>query len=178
VGIDRETAQKYSQFVGGRLPTEAEWEYAARSRGLPNKWAWKNEKANKLGPIAHILSPLAADPFPVPVMTYKGEDETDQKVFDMTGNVREWSLDAYRPYKQIIAENPDPKQPLRDPRVGSGDHVVSSKEMYVVRGGSFLLEANRAMTFQRDSEEASLQNQDLGFRVVLECPAGAGEADR
>jgi serine/threonine-protein kinase len=178
VGIDRETAQKYSLSVDGRLPTEAEWEYAARSRGLPNKWAWKNQKASRLGPIAHILAPLAADPFPVPVMTYEGEDETDQKVFDMTGNVREWCLDVYRPYAQIIAENPDPKMPLRDPREGSVGHVVSSKEMYVVRGGSFLLDSNRAMTFQRDSEEASLQNQDLGFRVVLECPALAKAADR
>ncbi|MGO9599185.1 MAG: protein kinase domain-containing protein [Isosphaeraceae bacterium] len=174
VGIDRETAQRYSQFVGGRLPSEAEWEYAARSRGQNNKWAWKNEKANKLGPVAHILSTLAADPYPVPVMTYIGEDETDQKVFDMTGNVREWCLDRYRPYGQIIAENPNPGKPLRDPQEGSS----SGKDMYVVRGGSFLLDSNRAMTFQRDSEEASLQNQDLGFRVVLECPSGARAADQ
>ncbi|MBV8487325.1 MAG: SUMF1/EgtB/PvdO family nonheme iron enzyme, partial [Planctomycetaceae bacterium] len=178
VDIDRETAQMYCRFVGGRLPTEAEWEYAARSRGQDYKWAWKNEKTNRLGPVAHILSTLAADPYPVPVMTYKGEDETDQKVFDMTGNVREWCLDLYRPYGQIIAENPNPKMPLRDPREGSWDHVANGKDMYVVRGGSFLLDSNRAMTFQRDSEEASLQNQDLGFRVVLETPAGAKAADR
>lgn len=178
VDIDRETAQTYCRFVGGRLPTEAEWEYAARSRGQDYKWAWKNEKTNKLGPVAHILSNLGADPYPIPVMTYKGEDETDQKVFDMTGNVREWCLDIYRPYGQIIAENPDPRTPLCDPREGSWDHVANGKDMYVVRGGSFLLDSNRAMTFQRDSEEASLQNQDLGFRVVLESPARAGAADR
>ena len=174
VCIDRATAQKYAQSVGGRLPTEAEWEYAARSRGQNFKWSWKIGNAKKGGPIAHLLATAAPNPYPLPVKSFAGDDETDQHVFDMTGNVREWCLDVYKPYAQIIAKNDHPDRPLRDPVVGGGAGPDDQNVEFVVRGGSYLVDADSAMTFQRDGVAANVEANDLGFRVVIDCP---GEPD-
>ena len=50
VFINRTTAQRYAQSVGGTLPTEAEWEYVARGRGQDCLWAGKNQRAKKTAP--------------------------------------------------------------------------------------------------------------------------------
>jgi serine/threonine-protein kinase len=177
VCIDRATAQKYARRAGGRLPTEAEWEYAARSGGKLHQWACSSTiAARKRPPRAHLLSTSSTDakPFPQPVMTFP-EDQTDQKVFDMTGNVREWCLDVYRPYAAILAASPSPGQPWPDPRVGDEPEAAEPKVKYVARGGSSLETANEAMVFQRYAESADEQLSYLGFRVVIPCPPELGE---
>jgi len=174
--IDRATAQKYAQSVEGRLPTEAEWEYAARSRGQNQLWAWKNMVAKKGSPKAYLATnPNATEPYPVPVKSYQGEDETDQKVLDMTGNVREWCHDVYKPYAEIIAENKNRDQPLHDFRVGGEPETDAPDLKYVVRGGSFMDYPEAAMAFQRDGVPASGVYNYVGFRVVIQCPAELGE---
>ena len=135
VFIDRATAQQYAQGAGGRLPTEAEWEYAARSCGQKNLWAWKNAAGKRGNPKAYLLTSASAEPFPVPVGTFRGEDETDQGVLDMTGNVREWCLDVYTPYDKIIAEQQGSEQVLSDPKVGGEPDPNGPQLRYVVRGG-------------------------------------------
>jgi serine/threonine-protein kinase len=171
VFVDRATAQQAAQSVEGRLPTEAEWEFAARSRGQNQLWAGKNSVAKKSFPKAYLATnPNATDPFPVPVKTYRGEDETDQKVFDMTGNVREWCHDVYKPYDEIIAENKNRDRVLNDPRVGGEPRADAPDLKYVVRGGSFMDQPEDAMTFQRNGIPASEELGYVGFRVVIQCP--------
>jgi serine/threonine-protein kinase len=167
VFMSRMMAQRYAGTVGGRLPTEAEWEYTARSLGKDNLWAWKRVNGQNMGPKAHLLG---NNPFPVPVTTFKGHDETEQQVLDMTGNVREWCLDAYEPYEKVIAETAPNGEASRDPRIGDEPGTKDAKVHYVVRGGSCLMAADDAMTFQRNGVAAEEENPDLGFRVVLECP--------
>ncbi|MFO0890566.1 MAG: bifunctional serine/threonine-protein kinase/formylglycine-generating enzyme family protein [Isosphaeraceae bacterium] len=169
VCIDREIAQKYAQSVSGSLPTEAEWEYAARSRGQNQTTARRTVSTRKGEPRAHLMSGAATDPFPLPVKSFVGEDETDQEVFDMTGNVREWCLDRYRPYDELLRESRDPV--LRDPGLGQETATVDLAAKYVVKGGSSLVNPEAAMTFQRDAAVGSSELNDLGFRVVLRCPA-------
>jgi eukaryotic-like serine/threonine-protein kinase len=182
VCVTRTTAEKFAESVSGRLPTEAEWEYAARSRGEDYRWAGKNQIARKDVPKSRLFSPdNAGDPFPVAVAvkSFAGEDETNQKVFDMTGNVREWCLDVYNPYPAIINQykKSDPArvdQVLRDPREGGEPETDNPKLEYVVRGGSFLDEPDDARTFQRDGVAADLKANYLGFRVVIQCPPEIG----
>jgi formylglycine-generating enzyme required for sulfatase activity len=170
--VNRITAEKFAESVGGRLPTEAEWEYAARSGGQPYRWAGRDQVAKIHVPNAHLDKP--GELWPVIVKSFPGEDETDQKVFDMTGNVREWCLDVYKPYAAIIgkARNtgvPAASQALRDPRTG-GEPETDSQVEYVVRGGSFQYDPDAARTFQRDGVAAASEQNDLGFRVVIQCP--------
>ena len=176
VFINQATARAFAEHVKGRLPTEAEWEYAARSGGHECRWAGKNCVVNKNVPKAHLSSPENADqPVPVAVKSFEGEDETDQKVFDMTGNVREWCLDVYKPYSAIIGQqkNADSArliQPLHDPRVTGEPDSDECALRYVVRGGSFNFLPDDARTYQRHSVAADEQLNDLGLRIVIQCP--------
>src|SRR5262249_28492548 len=127
-------------------------------------------------PKAHLLSTSSTDaqPFPQPVKSFP-EDQTEQKVFDMTGNVQEWCLDVYRPYAEIQAASQSPGQPWPDPRVGHEADPAEPNVGYVVRGGSSLQTANEAMVFQRFVEPSDQQVGYLGFRVVIPCPPELGE---
>ena len=174
--VNRTTAQKLAERIGGRLPTEAEWEYAARSGGQECRWAGRNRVAKKDVPKARLYSlDNADDPTPVAVKSFANEDETDQKVFDLTGNVREWCIDVYKPYPAIISEHKksDPagvSRPLSDPREGDEPDKNNPKQKYVVRGGAFNMQPDEAKTFQRNAMAADSELNDLGFRVVIQCP--------
>ena len=167
VGLNSATAGRYAQSVGGRLPTEAEWEYAARSAGQDRLWASKR-RAKGARPKASLIE--ANSETPAPVMSYKGEDETDQHLFDFTGNAREWCRDPYRTYAELLQNHSDKDQAIKDPGLGVESTSVDPNLERVVRGGSFLLDYQSAITFNRDAVKAAEENIDLGFRVVIECP--------
>ena len=80
----------------------------------------------------------------------------------MTGNVREWCADPYRPYSELIdlAAATKPAASCADPNMG-----------YVVRGGSFQSDDQDAMSFNRDGVKGDEEPIDLGFRVVIDCPS-------
>ena len=104
--IDYSTARKYAASVQGLLPTEAEWEYAARSRGQTNVFSWgpdpapiDDPKANLDNPrnLGKLAKPQAVDSFL--------EDATAQHVIGMTGNVQELCADIYKPYANCTQIN-------------------------------------------------------------------------
>jgi formylglycine-generating enzyme required for sulfatase activity len=92
------TAQIYCESVGKRLPSEAQWEWAARGpdgRTYPWGSQWDPKRAN------------VATPRPVPVGSYRG-DLSPFGVCDLAGNVREFCLDWYQTdfYRRSPAEDP------------------------------------------------------------------------
>ncbi len=145
---------------GYRLPTEAEWEYAARG-GSPSPFAFGN--ILQFGRQA-IFQPVEDDPLQTggdpaqPPEFPESVGQTQPNRFglhDLHGNVAEWCLDWYAPRYPARSEE------LTDP-AGPADG-----ERRVVRGGSFRLPAARCRSAARDSLRPTERRDDLGFRAVF-----------
>lgn len=146
VQIAYEDAEAYAQWKGKRLPTEAEWEYAARG-GLDRKtYSWGDELHPQGKFMANFwqgdfpLRNLSEDGFqgPSPVGSFPANAFG---LYDMTGNVWQWTSDWYRPdyYKTLskmtVVKNPqgpeaalDPEEPRVRKRVQKGGSYLCSEE--------------------------------------------------
>jgi len=162
VGISWQDAENYAEAMGGRLPTEAQWEFAARSRGKPHHHVWDHKgilrvRIPQLANIENQVNLYGA----AAVASYP-EDETAQGVRDLTGNVQEWCRDAWKLYEPGSGPVADPQTKPDSP----GQSVV-------IRGGSFQTEIGKGHTTHREARApGNVSSPDLGFRVVIEGPEG------
>jgi serine/threonine-protein kinase len=146
VGIPHDLAERFAESIHGRLPTKAEWDFVASSRGLSDRrYVWPGADGPKPNDDrANIESPHKEGPPTSPVKSHR-LDRSDQGVYDLTGNVREWCRDRYR------------SQEL-------------GPERFVVRGGSWRTAADRFEATTRADEyvPADESLDDLGLRVVID----------
>ncbi|NRB53733.1 MAG: SUMF1/EgtB/PvdO family nonheme iron enzyme [Saprospiraceae bacterium] len=136
------------QANGYRLPTEAEWEYAARSRGKDQKWAGTSSES-QLVSFANGKGDMDGYEYTSPVGTFKAND---LGLFDMSGNVWEWCWDWYDGDYYAKSPNSIPKGP------NTGSYRV-------LRGGSWNLGPAFLRCADRFSYTPDGRNYDIGFRL-------------
>jgi serine/threonine-protein kinase len=171
VGISHAMAADYARWVGGKLPTEAQWEFAARSRGKPIPYVWGDEP-RKTAVYANVNSAGTGDRAWTVKVKDRPRDRTEQRIYDLMGNVREWCRDVWFEYKNSEAPQRNPQGPP-PPEDGRFE--------YVVRGASHLWWADdkyttttrprRAEGLTADELKGDGTAQDVGFRVVIEWPS-------
>lgn len=150
VGVNWDQAQTYCSWIQGSLPTEAQWEKAARGlNGNPYPWG-TNSPSCSLVNFSNCVGNTSA-------VTAQEAGKSPFGLFDMAGNVFEWVYDWYGQnyYTQSPATNPTGPE---------------SGQYRVVRGSSFESPSEQMGSAIRRFDEPSDSRRDTGFRCAVENP--------
>lgn len=165
-------AEAFCEYFGYSLPTEAQWEYAARGGSSGNRfpwgdyinhdyanyWAnngWSYDTSPDTVPLyQYVYHPTwndGIDPYTSPVASF---DYNGYELYDMTGNVYEWCADWYASYSSDPQTNP------------TGSETSTGSR--VVRGGSWNSDAYDCRVSYRDDHNPNYRDYNVGFRVCQE----------
>lgn len=174
VQVSYEDALSYATWAGKRLPTEAEWEYAAQGNNPGQKYYWGDE----LKPGGKWMANIYQGSFPdnntsedgfKGIAPVKSFPPNRYGLYDMEGNVWEWCNDFYRPdyYSQSPQNNPTGPKDSYDPE-------EPNAVKHVQKGGSFLCSDQYCIRYRpgsRGKGEVSSASDNLGFRCVKDGEA-------
>jgi formylglycine-generating enzyme required for sulfatase activity len=167
-------AEAYTKWAGKRLPTEAEWEFAARGGTAGEPFVWGDSFRPNGQWMAnthqgHFPNNDAGDDGYVGISPVAQFPPNGYGLYDMAGNVWQWTSDWYRPdyYRQLagtggVARNPRGPESSLDP-----SEPDQAKKVH--RGGSFLCTdqyCSRYIVGTRGMGEVSTGTNHLGFRCV------------
>ncbi len=150
-GVLWRDAAAYLEYTGKQLPTESEWEKAARGAGgFDHPWGFGRAAWDKPRSLMQITIPQS---YPA--------DKSPYGVFDMAGNVKEWCSDWYAPNAYQLALENDGAVP----RNWEGPKSSEPKSTHVVKGNG----ANWTL-WHREGSSMIDRNPQVGFRGVLRLP--------
>lgn len=157
VGVSFADAQRYCEFVGGRLPTEAEWERAARgdtSHAFPWGDIYNPHLANHTSQHSDDVNDVDGYRMLAPVGSYP-DAASPFGIVDMAGNVYEWTADYFAEDYYATSPRVNPEGPL---------HGAAR----VVRGGSWRSAPFSLLVSRRASVPENTRDIELGFRCAYE----------
>ncbi|MBL7803987.1 MAG: SUMF1/EgtB/PvdO family nonheme iron enzyme [Saprospiraceae bacterium] len=148
VGVSWLGARAFAEYYGLRLPTEAEWEYAARGGQAGIKHAYQYAGSNNLDAVGWYNKNARAEIRPVAL-----KQANEAGLFDMSGNVFEWCSDYYDLKYYFYSPKENPQGP-------------DSAKVRVVRGGNVFLADSLCRTSNRGLWSGADFNVGIGFRCV------------
>ena len=183
VHVAFEDAEAYATWAGKALPTEAEWEFAARGGLEGAEFAWGDE----LTPGGKSMANTWQGEFPWQNLCQDGYEWTapvkafppnGYGLYEMTGNVWEWTTDWYQDHGKITK----PCCTMENPRGGSSEDSFDPRTpnvripRRVMKGGSYLCAPNYCRRYRpaaRMAQPIDTSTCHVGFRCIIREPAAS-----
>jgi serine/threonine-protein kinase len=157
--VDFAGAEGYCRWKGRRLPTEAEWELAARGPdGRPFAWGREPPECGRSCYDKNGACRRAGESVATCIAGAHPADRTPDGVFDLGGNVAEWVSDGF---DRTLSGGTDPKG-------------ASGAPLKVLRGGSFFDAEDHLRGSYRSFAAPVMAHATIGFRCAMDAPPGAG----
>ncbi|MEK7396344.1 MAG: formylglycine-generating enzyme family protein [Candidatus Poribacteria bacterium] len=165
VGVTWNDAVAYCNWIGKRLPTEAEWEMAARGGQIGREFPWGNLLDSDSLNYANYAAIGGPDVWEdtSPVCSFL---PNDYGLFDMIANAYEWCSDYYDFFYYAVSETNNPKGPT-DPPTERVTRVLRGGSCYDGFFPSYLRSATR---YSYDPETIETKDAIIGFRCVMDVP--------